>query len=100
VRRLARRAHTTEEFKTVADGYQTLEEFYNGKAEEERLEWIRRSQMPAMSIAAKFPRPVDSAHDLYQYYRKKADEMAKLLARYRQLAMEPQPATAMGAAVH
>jgi hypothetical protein len=56
--------------------------------------------MPATSIAAKFPRPVDSAHDLYLYYQKKAEEMAKLLARYRQLAMEPQPATAMGAAVH
>ncbi len=41
-----------------------------------------------MATAAKYPRPVDSARNLYEYYLSKAFEAEKLSARYSQLAAQ------------
>jgi hypothetical protein len=46
---------------------------YLQKAAEEKKEWDRRSQN-ITSAAAKYPRPVDSARNLYEYYMYKASE--------------------------
>jgi len=93
VQALAHAAHTEEALAAVADDYRSLEDLYRGRADEERLEWIRRSQAPAMGVWAKFPRPVDSARDLYEYDEQKADEMAALSAKYTRMAKDLTPAT-------
>jgi hypothetical protein len=39
-----------------------------------------------MGAAAKYPRPVDSARNLYEYYMYKASEAGTLEAKYSRLA--------------
>lgn len=92
LRQMARDAHTTEQYATLARFYDQLAKSYLARADEERQEWQRRSQN-VVSIAAKYPRPVDSARNLYEYYAYKATEAGGLAAKYRGLA-EPASAPA------
>ncbi len=85
LKRLAREARTHEQYAALADCYQKLQKNYLRQAAEEKQEWERRSEN-AMASAAKYPRPVDSARNLYEYYLSKASEEAALSAKYSQLA--------------
>jgi hypothetical protein len=82
---LAKQAHTPEQYNTVAGYYGQMQDDYLRKAAEEKKEWERRSQMTA-SLAQKYPRPADSARNLYEYFMYKASEMGTLKTRFAQLA--------------
>jgi hypothetical protein len=81
LKQLARDAHTPEQFSALAGYYGKQQKNFLQLAAEEKLEWERRSQN-IMSIAAKYPRPVDSARYLYEYYSYKAAEAGQLAAKY------------------
>jgi hypothetical protein len=85
LKQMARDAHTPEQYNALAQSYDQLQKSYLAKAAEEKQEWDRRSQN-AVSISAKYPRPVDSARNLYEYYAYKASEAGALAAKYSQLA--------------
>ena len=85
LKQMAKDAHTPEQYSALAQSYGQLEKSYLAKAAEEKQEWDRRSQN-IVSIAAKYPRPVDSARNLYQYYAYKASEAGALATKYSQLA--------------
>jgi hypothetical protein len=85
LKQMANDAKTPEQYTAVAQSYSQLQKSYLAKAAEEKQEWDRRSQN-IVSIAAKYPRPVDSARNLYEYYSYKASESAALAAKYSQLA--------------
>jgi hypothetical protein len=85
---LAMAAHSPAEFRTVAGYYGDRQARCLRKAAEEKAEWERRSAV-TVSIAAKYPRPVDSARNLYEYYMYKASEAATLQAKFNQLAASP-----------
>jgi hypothetical protein len=85
LKQMAKDAHTPEQYSALAQSYGQLEKSYLAQAAEEKQEWERRSQN-TMSIAAKYPRPVDSARNLYQYYAYKASEAGALATKYSQLA--------------
>lgn len=87
---LALAAHSPAEFKTLASYYGDREAMYLHKAAEEKAEWERRSLI-TVSLAAKYPRPVDSARNLYEYYIYKASEAATQQAKYTQLAAPTSP---------
>jgi len=82
---MARDAHTPEQYATLAQTYGQLQKTYNDKASEEKLEWERRSQITT-SLYAKYPKPADSARNLYEYYAYKASEAGALATKYSQLA--------------
>jgi hypothetical protein len=85
LKQMAKDAHTPEQYNALAQSYSQLQKSYLEKATEEKQEWDRRSQN-IVSIAAKYPRPVDSARNLYEYYAYKASEAGALATKYSQLA--------------
>jgi len=94
LKQLARNAHAPEEYKVLASYYAERQRIYMQKAAEEKAEWERRSQNVAGPLA-KYPRPVDSARNLYEYYMAEAGDAAKLEAKYSALAAPNSPVLAM-----
>jgi hypothetical protein len=86
-------AHAPEQYTAIASYYGAQKANYLQQAAEEKKEWERRSQN-IMSVAAKYPRPVDSARNLYEYYMYKAAEAGTLEAKYSRLAMPDAPVNA------
>ncbi|MGA2807774.1 MAG: hypothetical protein ABSE87_06535 [Terracidiphilus sp.] len=84
-RQLMQGIHAPEQYNSLAAQYNQQQQVYLKKAEEEKAEWMRRSQNIQV-VAAKYPRPVDSARYLYEYYSYKASEAGALSAQYRALA--------------
>ena len=85
LKQLARDAHTPDQYKNLAMSYSKQQSYFLKQAAEEKVEWERRSQN-IVSINAKYPRPVDSARYLYEYYVTKANEAGSLSAKYDQMA--------------
>jgi hypothetical protein len=87
LKQLARAASTEEQYSALAACYEKLHSDYLEKAAQEKQEWERRSHN-VMAAAAKYPRPVDSARNLYEYDLSKAAEAGELSAKFsRQAAL-------------
>jgi hypothetical protein len=84
VKQLVRDAHSPDQYRALASYYGQQQTSYMKQAAEEKQEWVRRSQN-IVGVAAKYPRPVDSARNLYEYYMYKASEMGTLSLKYNQL---------------
>ena len=93
VKELALNAHAPAQYMALASYFGEQKVNYLQKAAEEKKEWERRSQN-VMGMAAKYPRPVDSARNLYEYYMYKAAEAGTLEAKYSRLAMPDAPVNA------
>jgi hypothetical protein len=93
LKELAREAHAPAQYSALATFYGNQQNNYLQKAAEEKQLWIQRSQN-IVSIAAKYPRPVDSARYLYEYYSTMAAESGQLAAKYGQLSSPASAATA------
>jgi hypothetical protein len=89
VKQLVREAHTPEQYNALARYYSAQQKSFLQQADDEKKEWIRRSQN-IVSVAAKYPRPVDSARYLYEYYTYEASGAGQLAAKYNRLAT-PDP---------
>jgi len=85
LKQMAKDAHTPEQYTALAQSYSELQKSYLAKAAEEKQEWDRRSQITT-SLYAKYPKPADSARNLYEYYAYKATEAGSLATKYSQLA--------------
>jgi hypothetical protein len=85
LKQLARDAHSPEQYKSLANYYGDRQKDYLQKAADEKIEWARRSQN-VTGILAKYPRPVDSARNLYEYYMTRASEAGTLEAKYSRMA--------------
>jgi len=90
VKQLVRDAHSPDQYRALASYYGEQQTSYMKQAAEEKQEWVRRSQNIA-GVAAKYPRPVDSARNLYEYYMYKASEMQTLSLKYNQLGTSVTP---------
>lgn len=84
LKQLALDAHTPDQYKALASSYTKQQAYFLQQAAEEKLEWDRRSTN-VMGANAKYPRPVDSARYLYEYYAYKASEAGALSAKYARL---------------
>jgi hypothetical protein len=93
LKQLALNAHAPAQYTALANYYGEQRNSYMQKAAEEKQEWERRSQN-VMASAAKYPRPVDSARNLYEYYMYKASEAGTLEAKYSRLAAPDAPVNA------
>jgi hypothetical protein len=85
LKQLARNAHDPEQYKTLAGYYGERQKHYLQQAAEEKKEWERRSQN-VMGVLAKYPRPVDSARNLYEYYMYEASEAGNREVQYSRMA--------------
>ncbi len=85
-------AHTPEQYRALASYYRQEEKSFRAQQAEEKILWEQRAQNTT-STAQRYPRPVDSAHYLYDYYAYKADRSAQQAAHYEQLAGMGTPPT-------
>jgi hypothetical protein len=88
IREIARTARSQAQFTQLASFYQARQSLYLGKAAEEKQLWQDRSQIAA-PVMEKWPRPVDSARNLYQYDLEQAAQSAALAAKYSRLGDTP-----------
>jgi hypothetical protein len=82
---LRKEAHTPEQYRALAAYFEHRKVSFQDQAAQMKDEWNRRSQN-VVGSAAKYPRPVDSARNLYEYYTSEADEAGVLQAQYEHLA--------------
>lgn len=81
LKQLVRDAHTPDRYDALAAFYGNRQKTYLLQAANEKLEWERQSQQ-IVSVHAKYPRPVDSARYLYEYYSLKATDAGALSAKF------------------
>lgn len=96
---LRQKAHTPEQYRALATYYGQQWAYFDNQAAEMKKEWERRSQN-IVGSAAKYPRPVDSARNLYQYYSYEAEQAGVLQAGYERLASAGDTATSSPNATH
>jgi hypothetical protein len=85
LKQMIREAHTPEQYTAIARYYDERHSEFSQKAADAKVEWERRSQNTS-GPAAKYPRPVDVAHNLYEYYVYRADDAALQADKYYHLA--------------
>jgi hypothetical protein len=90
IKGLIKTAHTPEEYHALAEYYRQQESKFQAKADSERLEWDRRVQVTTHAVC-KCPSPVDTAHNMYDYYVNKANKMGAKAAEYQKKSETQQP---------
>ena len=85
INKIAREAHTVAQYTVLADYYSVTQRIYKRKAAEEMHLWALRSEM-TNPLREKWPRPVDSARNLFEYYEYRMAQSAALFAKYDRLA--------------
>jgi hypothetical protein len=89
LQRMIRQAHTPQEYQVLAGYFRSRQQKFEQQAQAEKEEWQRRSQN-VTGPAAKWPRPVDSSKNRYDYFACQANQMAQQAARYESLATHSQ----------
>jgi len=93
LKQLARSANAPEQYMALANFYGMQQESYQQRAAEAKKDWERMGRNVTGNMA-KYPRPVDSARNLYEYYMAKASKAATLEAKYTRLATSGSPVNA------
>jgi hypothetical protein len=93
LKQMIRAAHTPDEYTAIARYYDERHSEFTQKAADQMEEWARRSQNTS-GPAAKYPRPVDEARNLYEYYVQEADDAAFQADKYYRFAAGAAAATA------
>ena len=82
---MLRSAHTVEQYKMLASYFHERQLVFEEKAQAEKQEWERRSQITAASYQ-KYPRPADSSRNRYEYFTYEAQQMSDQAAHYESLS--------------
>ena len=87
--KLVREAHSSEQYRVLGKYFRAQQAKYQQQAQEEKAEWERRNQN-VTGPAAKYPRPVDSSRNRYEYFTYEAGLMAQRASHYDNLAAVAQ----------
>jgi len=87
IKKLARDAHTIEQYTILADYYATTQRTYKRQAAKQMHLWAERNTM-ITALSEKWPRPVDSARNRHDHLEYKANQAARQQAKYNRLADE------------
>jgi len=82
---MLRSAHTVEQYHMLASYFHARQLVFEEKAQAEKQEWDRRSQVTAASYQ-KYPRPADSSRNRYEYFTYEAQQMSDQAAHYENLS--------------
>jgi hypothetical protein len=86
IQKMIRDAHTTEQYRELAEYYRWRQLNYELQARGEKHEWIRRTF--DVTVPAKYPTPENSSKNRYEYFTYEAAKMGAFAARYSMLATE------------
>jgi hypothetical protein len=89
VKQMMRDARTAQQYRLLADYFGTQQKKFAEQTRTEKEEWARRSQNVS-GLAAKYPRPVDSSKNRYEYFSYEADQMGEQSSHYARLAAAAQ----------
>jgi hypothetical protein len=87
--KLVREAHSTDQYRALAKYFRAQQIKFQQQAQAEKAEWERRSEN-VTSIAAKYPRPVDSSRNRYEYFTYEAAQMDQRASHYENLGAGAQ----------
>lgn len=85
VHRMMRIAHTPAEYRALAVYFSSEQQKFQVKAADAKEEWTKRENMSS-ALAMKYPRPVDSARNRYEYFAYEASEMEQQAVHFQNLA--------------
>lgn len=85
VRRMVHEAHTVEQYRALASYFRAQQQRFDEQAQSEKKEWERRAANVS-GPAAKYPRPVDSSRNRYEYFTAEAQEMDRQAAHFESLS--------------
>lgn len=77
-------AHSPEQYQELASYFRWRQQVFQMRAHEELVQWDQRSQI-VWSIAEKYPRPVDSSRNRYEYFSYEEQQMSQKAAYYEKL---------------
>lgn len=89
VNQMVRGAHTAEQYHALAGYFRAQQQKFEREAKSEKQEWERRSQNTT-GLAQKYPRPVDSSKNRFEYFSYQADHMSQQASRFEELAAKAQ----------
>jgi Tfp pilus assembly protein PilP len=90
VKKMMQDAHTTQQYQALAAYFRSRQQAFEQQAQSEKAEWERRSQN-VTGPAAKYPRPVDSSKNRYEYFTYEAQQMSQQAAHYEGLSSTVTP---------
>jgi hypothetical protein len=82
--RMAHTAKTPEQYHALASYFRAQQINYQQQADAEKAEWQRRESVPS-ALAMKYPRPVDSSRNRYEYFAYESGQMGEKAAYYEGL---------------
>jgi len=82
-------SRTVEQYQMLAVYFHARQLVFEEKAQVEKAEWDRRSQITAASYQ-KYPRPADSSRNRYEYFTYEAQQMAQQAAHFESLSTSTQ----------
>lgn len=85
IKQMMQGAHTPEQYQALAAYFRARQRDFKAQAKSEMAEWEYRIQF-VTGPAAKYPRPVDSSRNRYEYFRYEADQMARKAAHFESLS--------------
>lgn len=86
---MIRSAHSAPQYQALASYFRTRQQVLAKQAMVEKAEWERRGEMTA-AVAQKYPRPVDSSRNRYEYFKYEANRMGQQAAHYESLSANSQ----------
>lgn len=89
VSRMMRNANTPDQYHALAVYFRTQQVRYQQRADAEKAEWQRR-QSDQSALAMKYPRPVDSSRNRYEYFIYESKQMGVRAAHFESLATTPR----------
>jgi hypothetical protein len=88
LKRMVQSARTSEDYLTLASYYRWRQQQFEQQAHEELAFWAQRSMNVSLA-AAKYPAPVDSSRNRYDYFVYEARQMSLKAAHYESLSASP-----------
>ena len=86
---MIRSAHSTQQYQALATYFRSRQDALEKQDMAEKAELDRRSKITAAAYQ-KYPRPVDSSRNRYDYFTYEANQMGQQAAHYESLSSSPQ----------
>ena len=84
---MIRSAHSAPQYQALAAYFRSRQQTFEKQALAEKAEWERRSLVTA-AVAQKYPRPVDSSKNRYEYFTYESSQMRQQAEHYEALTIK------------
>jgi hypothetical protein len=89
IKHMTHEAHTAQQYRALAEYFRGQQQKFDQEAQTEKQEWERRSRNTT-GLAQKYPRPVDSSRNRYEYFSYEGEDMSRQASLYENLAAKAQ----------